>query len=304
MTSNIVKAFEFNNEIMYRRSSDGYWNATAMCKAAGKRWNNFSRNDWTKEYVVALEAITQKRATELVQVVQGGTPEEQGTWVHEVVAIRLAQWLSPEIAAKVDVCLYMLKKQYAKSHELLQEQEQLNLNGIPLIPKGEVELAFRIKNWIDLCCDGGRFYIEHPIVNTINQQAKTRRIDFIKSNGRNVVAYELKLNKITPSDIAESIGSKGYYQLCKDKFNRPVNFIFLSPVGITVEAQLLLDKMTSDISFKTTQDLCYEYYVKGINKKWKHSKWYLDAQVNDDKFRCLFNPEFLSTVNVKQLKVA
>lgn len=304
MTSNIVKAFEFNNEIMYRRSSDGYWNATAMCKAAGKRIDNFFANKWSNDYLEQVSTITGKVGNDLVQAVKGGNPQEQGTWVHEIIAIRLAQWLSPEVAARLDVWLYLLKKQYAKSHELLQEQHQLNLNGIPLIPKGEVELAFRIKNWIDLCCDGGRFYIEHPIVNTINEKAKTRRIDFIKSNGRNVLAYELKLNKITPNDIAESIGTKGYYQLCKDKFNRPVNFIFLSPMGITVEAQLLLDKMTSDIGFKTTQDLCYEYYVKGINKKWKQSKWYLDAQVNDDKFKSLFNPEFLSTVNVKQLKVA
>lgn len=91
MTSNIVKAFEFNNEIMYRRSSDGYWNATAMCKAAGKRWNNFSRNQQAKKIIKHLE----DRLNETVIIVnQGGIPEEQGTWIHPELCSFFTQWLS------------------------------------------------------------------------------------------------------------------------------------------------------------------------------------------------------------------
>lgn len=300
--SNIVKAFDFNNESIYRRTSDNYWNATAMCKSADKRWNNFSRNNWFKEYLNSVETITQIRATELVQVSQGGTPEEQGTWIHEIVAIRLAQWLSPEIAAKVDLALYQLKQQYQQSHQLLLEQESANVRGIPIAPLNEVDLAFRIKNWIDLCCDGGRFYIEHPLINTINTATKTRRVDFIKSNGRNVIVYELKLNRITTTDIAKTIGDKGYYQLCADKFNRPIKFIFLSPLGITNEAQLLLDRM-KDVSFLTTQQLCEQYYFKGKKNKWRESEWYLDVQVKDDKFIHLFNDKFIDDVTIKLTKV-
>ena len=36
-----------------------------------------------------------------MQVIQGGTPELQGTWVHPQVAVHLAQWLSPAFAVKV-----------------------------------------------------------------------------------------------------------------------------------------------------------------------------------------------------------
>jgi hypothetical protein len=300
--SNIVKAFDFNNESIYRRTSDNYWNATAMCKAGGKRIDHFFENKWSKSYIEQVSTITGIKGNELVQTIKGGNPYEQGTWVHEIVAIRIAQWLSPEFAAKVDLTLYQLKQQYQQSHQLLLEQESANVHGIPIAPRNEVDLAFRIKNWIDLCTDGGRFYIEHPLINTINATTKTRRVDFVKSNGRNVIVYELKLNKITTSDIAKTIGDKGYYQLCADKFNRPIKFIFLSPLGITNEAQLLLDRM-NDVSFLTTQQLCQEYYVKGKKNKWRSSEWYLDVQVKDDKFSHLFTDEFINDVTVKLTKV-
>ena len=87
--------------IVPQRVPDGYIDATAMCQAAGKRLNNYLRSDTTKAFVSALEADTRIRATELIQVFRGGTPELQGTWVHPQVAINLAQWLSPRFAVRV-----------------------------------------------------------------------------------------------------------------------------------------------------------------------------------------------------------
>jgi hypothetical protein len=44
--------------------------------------------------------------TELVQVLKGGNPAYQGTWVHPQVAINLAQWLSPKFAVQVAKWVY------------------------------------------------------------------------------------------------------------------------------------------------------------------------------------------------------
>lgn len=89
------------NKLINQRAVDGYINATAMCRAAGKLWNNYYQNASTKNFIIALCADTGIPVSELIQIVKGGKPEQQGTWAHPQVAIHLAQWLSPEFAVQV-----------------------------------------------------------------------------------------------------------------------------------------------------------------------------------------------------------
>lgn len=86
-----------------QRTSDGYFNATAMCRAAGKRFHDYAKSAKTKAVLEALEAETRKSVSELAQRVRGGQPDLQGTWVHPYVAIDLASWLSPEFKALVPI---------------------------------------------------------------------------------------------------------------------------------------------------------------------------------------------------------
>jgi len=76
---------------------DGYINATELCKAGGKLYKNYIRNETTKEYIQALQTVAQMRAAELIQTKQGGT--NQGTWVHRKVAIHLARWIFSRICS-------------------------------------------------------------------------------------------------------------------------------------------------------------------------------------------------------------
>jgi len=89
------------NGILILQRGDGYWNATAMCKANDKLWGNYWRNEQTQEFLQALSSDMRIRITELVQVRQGGNPVLQGTWVHRRVAINLAQWCNPVFAVRV-----------------------------------------------------------------------------------------------------------------------------------------------------------------------------------------------------------
>ena len=95
-----------DGEVVRQRARDGYINATGMCKAAGKLWGNYWRNDTTQEFLAELEADMRIRISELVQSVKGGNPDMQGTWVHPHVAIHLAQWLSPRFAVRVSQWVY------------------------------------------------------------------------------------------------------------------------------------------------------------------------------------------------------
>ena len=101
MASKQLVSHHVQGNLVEQRVADGYVNATALCKAAGKRVNNYLRADSTKAFVKALEVDTRIRATELIQVVRGGFPEIQGTWVHPRVAIHLGQWLSPRFAVRM-----------------------------------------------------------------------------------------------------------------------------------------------------------------------------------------------------------
>lgn len=100
MTTQLIP-HTINDRTICQRKDDGYIHATAMCNAAGKRLNNYLRNTVTRDFIDALATETRIRATELVVVKRGGTPSEQGTWVHPKVALHLAQWLSPGFAVQV-----------------------------------------------------------------------------------------------------------------------------------------------------------------------------------------------------------
>lgn len=88
-------------EIIEQRVSDGYINATAMCKAAGRPWSRYWDARPARDFADALSHEVGISTSELIQSLKGGDVRLQGTWVHPQVAIHLAQWLSPEFAVQV-----------------------------------------------------------------------------------------------------------------------------------------------------------------------------------------------------------
>ena len=84
-----------------QRITDGYINATGICKAANKLFADYSRLNATQEFLDALSADMGIPISELIEQVKGGIPQYQGTWVHPQVAINLAQWASPKFAVSV-----------------------------------------------------------------------------------------------------------------------------------------------------------------------------------------------------------
>jgi hypothetical protein len=97
----LTNALVADGDKIEMRSSDGYVNATKMCRSGGKKWNDFIRLVTTNEFmrVAALDAGIP--ASKLIESARGG---HEGTWVHPRVAIHLATWISPEFAVEV-TCL-------------------------------------------------------------------------------------------------------------------------------------------------------------------------------------------------------
>ncbi|MEI2418715.1 KilA-N domain-containing protein [Arthrospira platensis SPKY2] len=90
-----VDGFDFQ----YR--NDDYVNLTKMCKQINKKLNHYLSNDSTKSFLKALSSEAGIPVTGLTEIRRGGKPQEQGTYGHPLVAIHLAQWLSPEFALAI-----------------------------------------------------------------------------------------------------------------------------------------------------------------------------------------------------------
>lgn len=75
----------------------GYVNATQLCKANGKRLNNWSRLKRSNYFLETLSVSTGITVGELLIGNESvGINETRGTWVHPDVAISIASWASPE----------------------------------------------------------------------------------------------------------------------------------------------------------------------------------------------------------------
>ncbi|MFO7628206.1 MAG: KilA-N domain-containing protein [Prochlorococcaceae cyanobacterium] len=88
-----------NGTPISRRTTDGYVNATAMCRANGKQWSKYRESDRCQTYLDALAETSEIRMFDLIESRQG---QGGGTWVHPQVAVDLARWISAPFAVWMD----------------------------------------------------------------------------------------------------------------------------------------------------------------------------------------------------------
>lgn len=81
-----------------QRRSDGFVNATQLCQAANKRWDNYRKHSGYKPFIETLSKTLNLSELDLVHTERG---KFGGTWVHPQVAVHLAMWLSPEFSVLV-----------------------------------------------------------------------------------------------------------------------------------------------------------------------------------------------------------
>jgi hypothetical protein len=91
----------YRGSLIQQRATDGYINATAMCKAAGRLFNDYTRLRATGEFRAALSGSTGIPVDLLIITVMDGPNDLRGSWVHPQVAINLATWLSADFAVQV-----------------------------------------------------------------------------------------------------------------------------------------------------------------------------------------------------------
>ena len=128
---------------------DGFVNATALCKAGNKKFNDWYRLDSTKELIKVFEAENLKtenppllKNTETGQFVSGNyksldikkggnDKKAQGSWIHPDLAIQLAQWISPIFALQVSSWVrklstqgYVIINNESEKDKIIKEREK------------------------------------------------------------------------------------------------------------------------------------------------------------------------------------
>jgi hypothetical protein len=120
MNNSALSSRSWNGTPISRRSTDGYVNATAMCKANNKQWNDYWRTDRATEYLEALSTETGIPVSKLCLSMRGGS--DQGTWVHPQVAVDLARWVSAPFAVWMD--RWFLEEFQAQASQVRDTQPQ------------------------------------------------------------------------------------------------------------------------------------------------------------------------------------
>jgi hypothetical protein len=99
---------------------DPLTNASAMCRAYGKRWADYWRDRNTQEFLALLSAEVGVPVSELVQVKQGEMPQQQDIWVPGCVALHLEQWCSPRFAVEAAIqAEELLTEEFLDDKEIL-----------------------------------------------------------------------------------------------------------------------------------------------------------------------------------------
>jgi hypothetical protein len=99
MASQSLISRSWNGTPISRRTTDGYVNASAMCRANGKQWSKYRESDRCQTYLDALAETSEIRMFDLIESRQG---QGGGTWVHPQVAVDLARWISAPFAVWMD----------------------------------------------------------------------------------------------------------------------------------------------------------------------------------------------------------
>jgi hypothetical protein len=120
-----------NYQLEYR-NEDGFINITNLCKAGGKKFNDWNRLDKTKRFLDVLKSETGIPVSDLIKVGSGSKYEndtKNQTWSHLQIAINIAQWISPEFDVMVSRLVYQIiltGKMDIRDNKTTKELDEMN----------------------------------------------------------------------------------------------------------------------------------------------------------------------------------
>jgi hypothetical protein len=119
----MIQNFDYNGQLIQRRA-DGFVNLTQMCQANGKLLGNWNNLKSTKSYLEAVSSDIGITISELLVIKKGNSAEfTQGTWGHPLIALHLAQWISPSFHVWCNAHIFNLMASGSTSIEINPVEE-------------------------------------------------------------------------------------------------------------------------------------------------------------------------------------
>lgn len=183
-------SIELSGVIVLARQQDRYINATQLCKAGRKKFNDWKRLDSTTRLLQALENDTGIISSQLIDVKKGNTSKfTQGSWIHPDLAVQLAQWISPEFSLKVsrwvrEICLTgsVTLGNEMSSDELKEEMSRRI--GIDVRPydKKDVVYIFSFSPTGKYVVESGKIYYKFGVSSNVSNRLDSHEYDRLMNN--------------------------------------------------------------------------------------------------------------------------
>lgn len=185
-------------------------NATEMAKPFGTKPANWLRNEQAQRMIEAI-AVSQKCDTaDLLKVTKGGDDKsEQGTWMHEDVALVFAQWLSPEFYVWCNDRIKELLTTGITATEDMIEQILNNPDmGIALLTKLKEERAARkeAEQKVAILTHTNKTYTITEIAKELGLESAIKLNKMLEERG---VQYKVNKTWVPYSDFA----SRGWFEI-------------------------------------------------------------------------------------------
>ena len=127
------------------RESDGYLNATEMCKIGKKLFGNYYKNSSTKKLIKELSINLKLTENQLIEIKKGGNDKtSQGSWVHPKIGIHLAQWISVKFMVEISEWIEEWKK-YNNNNQIKYEKAINNIEPDDILEGKENEIQLKLQ---------------------------------------------------------------------------------------------------------------------------------------------------------------
>ena len=220
-----LQIFNYNASAVAFKTIDGevYANATEMCKVFGKKPAEFLRLPNTIRYMEAIK-VKCENPTSLFETKKGNSEDfTQGTWIHEKLILKLAQWLDVNFEIWCDEKIAELLRTgkteikplsqldiLANSIKVLQEQE-LRLSKIERVVEENTK-ALESVDYSDNEVPSIKLRRKTSVL--VNTYSQAKGLEFGKVWGKLYVEFlyrfridlkkRAKTKGVKPIDIAES----------------------------------------------------------------------------------------------------
>ncbi|HCO67039.1 MAG TPA: hypothetical protein DIT04_04670 [Dysgonomonas sp.] len=124
-TSEIIER-QVENKTIQQRSSDGYFNVTALCEAVEKNLDDYLKLQSTKNFLKQLSSDTGVPRSSLILSIKDSNQSES-IWVHPKVALNIGQWVGEKYQALVSSWIYdwMLEKDFRMEYVTMKELKDI-----------------------------------------------------------------------------------------------------------------------------------------------------------------------------------